>query len=215
MNTQTPANTSPKDVPVAKGPGSGRLFLGFLILATVVLAVLVTLLSLENRRLKASLSRVIDQSMPASLAVGRAVPPIEVTDRTGSPATLLFAGQAPATLVMVISGSCDQCQSMIPVWARQIDRASNPRVRIVCIQTDAVAPDLFEKMEQSWPLYGGIKGKRGWVRDVPIVPATLLLDAGGVITHTWLGRMDDEQAEALMFALIGAGAESASVKTGG
>jgi hypothetical protein len=137
--------------------------------------------------------------------VGRALAPVALIDPRGAPVAMTFAGQAPATLVLVISGSCPHCENTIPVWGVQIGRASNARLRIICIQVDAPAPEFFAKLEQPWPLYGTVKDKAGWLRDVPVVPAAFLVDARGEITHTWLGEMTEKQQEDFMFALLGAG----------
>lgn len=213
---KTPFDESSQAVsPVAAAPGSLKFFIGFLVAATLALSVLVTLLAMENRRLKSELAQASAPVIPAALSVGRSLGPLTVIDRSGEEKTLAFAGQDPATLVLVIGGSCSYCDKTIPVWERALERASNPRLRIVCLQTDVPVLEAFEKLSQPWPLFGVVRGRGEWIAQLPMIPAAFLLDAQGVITHAWLGELDDRQAEDFMFAMIGAGIGEAPVNSGG
>lgn len=212
----TSVTVSPQPVaPAVETSGSLKLFVGFLVVATLALSVLVTLLATENRRLKNALAQAAAPVIPASLLVGRSLGPLTVTDRSGAQTTLSFTGQAPATLVLIIAGSCSHCENTIPVWERALERASNPRLRITCLQIDVPSPEALEKLTQPWPLYGVVRDRGEWVAELPMVPAAFLLDADGVITHSWLGELDDRKAEEFMFAMIGAGMGEAPVISGG
>lgn len=210
MDDRPPAVSA---APVRQGEpgGSLRWFLGFLVVATVALSVLVVLLARQNRELKTQLAAQVaapePTPVPSWLWAGQELPALPGIDQAGAPATLTFGGDAPASLALVISGSCGHCEAAMKAWGRQIERVSNSKLRIVCIQIDAPSPKYFQKLEHNWPMFGAALDTPVWTRQLPIIPVAILLDARGKITHTWLGEMDPKQEEEFMFALIGAGAD--------
>lgn len=209
-----PSPVAPAPARQGEANGSLRWFLGFLVVATVALSVLVVLLARQNRELKAQLAAQAaapePTPVPSWLSPGQELPALPGIDQAGAPATLTFGGDAPASLALVISGSCGHCEAAMKVWGRQLDRVSNTKLRIVCIQIDAPSPQYFQKLDHPWPMFGAALDKPVWTRQLPIIPVAVLLDARGKITHTWLGDMDPKQEEEFMFALIGAGVGDAA-----
>jgi len=181
--------------------GTGEKVFGiFLMVACAVLAVLVLLLAMQNRRLKEQLSTLLTPQMPAeALQEGDVLETLALLDDGGNRVVISFEGLADRTLLLFFSPDCPACRETIPVWSALLhDRHSTIRVAGIRLGAgNEDSPNLPFAVHT--PEDGGqfLAGK------IPFVPATMLLDAGGSIERVWYGVLDEEKQAELAGVLAG------------
>jgi hypothetical protein len=164
---------------------------------TAALSVALALELRENRRLRDDLLAMAAAKARASgLEPGQVLAPVTLHDASGLDVRLDFTGEVPGTVLLFHSSVCDACAISSAHWRSAIAQAARPDVRVVCLQTDVEhgAPLLLEGLPASLavPL-----PPVGWLAAVPAVPATLVLDANGVLVRVWYGELDGGIAEEL------------------
>ena len=157
---------------------------------TAALGVALALEQRENRRLRGDLvALTAAQARAAGLQPGQPLAPVTLHDASGQDVRLDFTGGSPGTVLLFHSSSCDACAISSAHWRSAIAQAARPDVRVLCIQTDGAngAPLRLEGLPASLavPL-----PPVGWLAEVPAVPATLVLDGGGVVVRAWYGELD-------------------------
>lgn len=173
---------------------------------TALLCVAVAVVVRENRRLRdevAALTR--SNARTAAPMAGDVLGSLVLRDAAGNDVPLNFAGASVGTVLLVHSSACDACEATRVFWRSAIERASRPDVRVLCIQTDAAegAPLALEGLPASLavPL-----PPTSWLATLPAVPATLVADEHGRLTHAWFRTLDTALAEELTAAIQALGA---------
>lgn len=180
--------------PVARRDG----FTTFLSVACFALAVLVVLLAIQNRRLKAELAEAAAHpAMPANaLKAGDRVGPIAlVSGRSSDAAAVAFDGASPRTLLFVFSSTCPACRETFPIWNDLVKWAS-PDVRVVAIQTDFASGEAPDAVV-TFPIHGFAPGGSELSGKIPYVPTTALIDADGIVADVWFGVPSEAQQAAM------------------
>jgi len=160
----------------------------------------------ENRRLRSEVAALVrSNARSAGLGEGDVLGPVVLRDAAGNDVRLDFAGEFAGTVLLVHSSSCDACEASRGFWRSALGRASRPDVRVLCIQTDVKegAPLPLEGLPASLavPL-----PPPGWLAALPAVPATLVADEHGRLTHAWFRTLDAGLAEELAAAIQALGA---------
>jgi hypothetical protein len=175
---------------------------------TAALSVALALELREIRRLRTELvAMAAAKARAAGIEPGQALSPVTLRDAAGLDVRLDFTGEVPGTVLLFHSSACDACASSSAHWRSAISQAARPDVRVLCLQTDvdSGAPLLLEGLPPSLavPL-----PPVGWLAAVPAVPATLVLDEGGVLVRAWYGELDDGNEQELVRTLAGLGTRS-------
>ena len=175
---------------------------------TLVFAVLTALLCIavafvvrENRRLRGEVAALVRANARAGrLVEGDVLGPFVLRDAAGNDVSLDFSGEFVGTVLLFHAASCDACADSRPFWRSALERAVRPDVRVLCIQTDVSegAPLSLEGLPASLavPL-----PPEGWLAALPAVPATLVTDEHGRLTHTWFRSLDAGMADELAAAI--------------
>ncbi|HEX6886455.1 MAG TPA: hypothetical protein VF530_23970 [Planctomycetota bacterium] len=172
---------------------------------TALLCVAVAFVVRENQRLHGQISRLVRAgARAAGLDVGDVLAPFTLRDGTGHEVAFDFAGDELGTVLLFHASSCDACTASRIHWRQALERAARPDVRVLCIQTDVVdsAPLALEGLPASLavPL-----PPEGWLAALPAVPATLVVDEHGRVTHAWYRALDAGMADELAAAVASLG----------
>ena len=157
----------------------------------------------ENRRLRGDLvAMAAAKARAAGIEPGQPLAPFTLHDAAGTNVRVDFAGGFPGTVLLLHASGCDACANSRAHWRSAIEQAARPDVRVVCIQTDGEegTPLSLEGLPASLavPL-----PPMGWLGAIPAVPATLVLDEGGVLVQVWYGELDAGIAEELARTIAG------------
>lgn len=178
--------------PLARGT---LVFAGLTAILTLALAFQVR----ANRALRAEIARMaILQARGHGLAEGTVLAPVELLDPGGERLALRFDDTVGSVLLFHASG-CGACEATAPRWRSALAEAARPDLRVVCVQTDGTTgrvslPGLPTSLAVPLP-------PEGWLAALPAVPATLLVDAEGVLVRSWYGELDEEAEQTLAQAL--------------
>ena len=177
-------------------------FVAFLVIACVALAIIAFLLARQNRALKAQLSaKYAAESQPADgLKAGDVIQPFSVNDAVGVKSTVEFGRGEAKTILLVFSSTCPACQQTLPMWKPALGSEIPGTVHVVAVQTDpnSSAP---VPMGLPFPIYTLDESATDLLTKVPSVPATVIVDAEGVVTNVWFGVPTTEQKDLLQHAL--------------
>jgi hypothetical protein len=173
---------------------------------TALLCVAVAVVVRENRRLRSEVAALLNSgARSAALAQGAVLGPVVLRDAAGNDVPLDFAGASAGTVLLFHSSACDACEATRDLWRSALERAHRPDVRVLCIQTDVEegAPLSLEGLPESLavPL-----PPQGWIAHLPAVPATLVADEHGRLTHAWFRALDADLAEQFAAAVQALGA---------
>lgn len=171
------------------GGGMHRVFTGFLVIACSALAVLVVMLASQNAELKEQIAAASRAPSVDALGEGDAVGPVGLVDARGGETELRFDEAGPATLVLVVSGTCDFCARTVPVWNGLFAGLPPERLRVVGIEVGG-PPGGTASLGYGLrvPLHTAPGAGSTWLRRIPMVPAAVLVNPGGVVAKVWLGE---------------------------
>lgn len=192
-----------------KASPGGRVFTAFLVVATCALCVLVVMLTRQNRRLRSDNEQLaqalLREQTRGTLGIGEGVEPLTVFDIDGVERELRFAAGTP-TLVLLASSDCPHCTETLPMWDRvltQTRAARSAGVGVVLIQIDADRPDQLKPAPASLTPLGAKGATTTWLRKIPISPAALWIDGGGVVRKAWHGVPSQRDEHEIASALLG------------
>ena len=100
---------------------------------------------------------------------------------------------------MVGSVHCPTCQAVRPFWHEAAQWAADAQVENLCLMTDS-QPDPKDAETLGIPVFQVLDFDSSSLRDLPLVPALLLL-RNGTVEHQWLGEPSDAQRIELQAAL--------------
>jgi peroxiredoxin len=186
------------------GGKTGPSYTVFLTAACVALAVLVVLLAVQNRSLKADVSEIQAQLAVAEigrdkdlLEAGDTFPPLELTDSSGAPARLAFdGGGSLQTLLLVFSLDCPACQETIPQWEEVFAADDSPALDVVALRLDDLEAEPHHDVPLGIPVYDPVDPMSLPLERL-VVPATLVVDAYGFVETAWYGMLSRTQTDEL------------------
>lgn len=163
-------------------------------LLCVALSLALVLQQRETRRLRHELVRMTEARASArGLAPGAPLAPIELLDAAGTRVQVDFRA-AVGTVVLFHAGACDACAHTAPHWRSALLEAARPDLAVFVAQTDGEAARV--DLEGLPPSLAVPLPPVGWPADLPAVPATLVIDAEGVLVRAWYGELGEaERAE--------------------
>jgi len=160
-----------------------RAYAVFLHVTLAVLAVLVVLLALENRRLEASIPR------PPILAPGEMVPDVGVISLEGSPQKLSFP-EDRETFLLVFTTTCPNCADTWPIWKSLHKRFTDRRFVAIGLDDPAAVSEYAQKLDVDFDivtLSDTDEFKR--LFKVVGVPLTILVGKDQTVKRIELGRL--------------------------
>lgn len=175
----------------------------FLVVACTALAVLVVLLALQNRSLKAQLSARASAPPADGLKAGDVVRSFEVVDAVGVKSTVAFPFGGK-TLLLVFSSTCRACEETLPIWDRLIGEGLPNGVRLCGMQTDLASGNAAAPLATpalAFPVYGPAVPRGEPMTKFPFIPGAAVLDGGGRVLGAWFGVPTDAQIDELRAAL--------------
>jgi hypothetical protein len=186
------------------GPGLGaKLFVGFLVVATAALSLLVVQLTRQNKMLRATLEKLDTAAKSGGLIPGDLVDTIQLIGPGGKPYVLDFGEDKPFTLFLLTSAGCGACEETIPVWEGVLTEVRPKGLRIVNVCAGVSDPGQVEgETSPMWTTYAAPQGREGWIRRIPLAPSALLIGASGSVVQRWYGALSDAQAAQMRTALI-------------
>lgn len=177
-----------------------RAFNIFLIAACVLLAILVVLLSLQNRRLKEQLAVQVP-AMPAdALEQGDVLDALYLLDERGESVEVILGEGQPTTLLLFYSPDCPACAETLPVWAELLQDPP-AGLRIVAVR---LSPQPEDVPYLPFPVYTPDKGGLEFMHKIPYIPATVLIE-GDRVEAIWFGVLDPAARGELQAAIAAAG----------
>lgn len=174
--------------------------------ATVVFAVLTALLTVtlylevrENRGLRATLVEMTEaKARERGLSEGQALAPLRLLDPAGITVPVGYEGFV-GTVLLFHSAGCDACLATAPHWRSVLLEAERPDIHVVVAQTDGASARI--DLEGLPPSFRVPLPPEGWLAALPAVPATLVLDANGVLLRAWYGELDAAARSSLVETL--------------
>jgi hypothetical protein len=170
----------------------------------------VLVLASQNVRLKKELGSHTIRSADQVDLFGMTFPPLELRDRAGAPTTIEFGEKG--ALLMVFSSDCPDCVATLPDWEELFigDKAIKPdMIPSYGIQLDMPQPDLEDPdtamvKTMPFPVLGPAdETALRHLRQIPIIPAALVLDMDGMVIKAWPGRPTDDLLEEIRDFIAG------------
>jgi hypothetical protein len=178
-------------------PAGETWFNIFMMVACVALAVVVLLLAMQNRELKAQLAQLSrPQIPPEALKQGDSFVPLVLLDDSGAETPLRFGPGEPRSLLLFFSTNCPACRQTLPVWSELLE-APPAGLRVAGVRTGSQVEDI---PYLSFPVYT-VQDATSLVGKIPYIPSTLILDSEGTVEQVWYGGLDESQLEELSRAL--------------
>ncbi|MFO0831484.1 MAG: hypothetical protein U0637_06535 [Phycisphaerales bacterium] len=111
-----------------------------------------------------------------------------------------FAG-GPCTLVVLLSEHCGACEASAPAWAQVTAKLGAEGVRTCMVVSDSGSPPQALARWAGLAPHAARDAERTWLRQVPGVPAGVLVDSGGVVRRLWLRPISGEDVEGVVGAV--------------
>lgn len=177
-----------------------RRFSAFLIAVSCLLSILVVLLALQNRQLKATLAAGMTSStLPVTgdlLQVGDSFDPFGLRSAQGELSRLDFEREVDHTLLLIFAGGCTACTLVYPSWERLERELSAAATRVVAIKIDTEADPKERSL--SLPAHSLQDMREVPFERLTTVPSTILLDRAGRIEWLRYGTLAESDIEELL-----------------
>lgn len=155
------------------------------------LGVLCLLLTGQNRELRAALAERDDvialQAGETGLRTGDRVGALSLFDREGAAVELDFVPGSPVTVVLFTSSGCGACEVTLPRWEEMLSQ-DMVGARVIGIDASARDASSIEERSAMFRTLGTTNEQVGWLREIPLSPAVLVIDPSGVIRGAWYGQ---------------------------
>lgn len=180
-------------------------FTAFLVLATLALSILVIVLARHNRQLRAETNALRQLAGDSALFPGEILasldsfgPATESTHDDVAQDALTLVDGRPGTILLLSSGACGACETVMPRFAALAARHGASGVACYAIQIDARSPTDLTHTNWGTDLGGvqvrGVPGaERSWLRRIPLIPSIVILDHEGALVRGFYGAPDDNQ----------------------
>lgn len=141
----------------------------------------------------------VRQARPAGppdvkLHAGDMLPPLQVLDAEGRPATLTAADDTRPTVLYLYSHSCGWCQRNQPAVAA-LARQAGERFRLVGLCMGPPESCARGEGDPPFPLYAGLKPKQIVDLGLGSVPQTIVVSPGGRIAQIFRGAWVQSQRD--------------------
>lgn len=188
--------------PVPVSSSSSKMFSIASVGVFLALAVVTALLAWQNLQLKAELAA--DDPMRNALRPGSVIDVPAPIGPEGRPAREIgVSDPREQTLILAYSRSCPSCQQLLPYWNGLVGQVEPSLVRVLGVEfiiSGYVAPgDGVEPQFDSRRI--DLAKAEELNRQVPVVPATILVDYQGVVQRVWFGLLDDQDQRDICLAL--------------
>jgi len=192
----------------AGAPRRSGAFNVFLMVACAALSVLVVLLAVQNLRLKKALSQHGPGALPENaLHEGESFTGLSLVQWDEQSRPLQFGQGENRTLLLIFSTSCGACERTFPIWEQVVAGLSEEsKTRVVGVQTDAshgASEDPGGLMTEAltFPVFAVDYDASPIMGRIPGVPATVLLDAAGIVEKVWFGAPENDVIDEMRSAL--------------
>lgn len=175
-------STRPLPEPAAARRSS--LLIGGLMLLCLVLAGIELALVGRNRELRAQVTELQRPRLPA--LEGRLFPALELIGERGDVFSLTEVADTHATLLFVSSPACDYCELARPHWERVAAGLAGTPLRVAELVLEPESGDDTSHAAFAPRLTAG-PAEELLLRELPGLPAALLIDARGVVLHATFG----------------------------
>jgi hypothetical protein len=165
----------------------------FLSTISLALAVLVVLLVLQNRDLKAQLRG------PVGLAAGETLPSFALVDSAGAPVQIPL-GDGQPRLLLVFTSTCPHCTHAMPIW-RDLVRDGGNRMEVLGVQLDAGTANAQPIDTLPFPVLAPGSVPPEFLSKLTGVPCSIVVDGTGKIETLFYGPPDGSNLEQLRDAL--------------
>ncbi len=170
----------------------------FVHLASAALAVMVLLVSSENRRLEAQLRQV--NTAEVGIDVGDPLPEVLADDLEGQESNLGFAASSEASVFFVFAPSCASCGDNLPRWQELYDLHSD-QVRFIGVSIESADSTRAYATANELPFPIVIpRDSAGFLKSYGItrVPTTLVANADGFTVDAKVGVLPKAFTEDFM-----------------
>jgi hypothetical protein len=180
-------------------------FTVFLVGTSLALAILVVVLSSQNRALKQALARERTQQEDreqrgragATFATGETLPPLGLLAGGGTVERLEFDGQGRGTLLLFYAETCNVCPQVFLSWEELAPQFTAAGVRVAAVQLDRTNLDnAFGP--PAIPSFALADFSSVPLAKIATVPVTLLLDARGAVRWAHYGTLTPHDMSALV-----------------
>jgi hypothetical protein len=167
----------------------------FLSVISLALAVLVVLLVVQNRDLKAQLRG------PERLASGEKLSSFSLADASGTQAQVAM-GDGQRRLLLVFTSTCPHCVHAMPIW-RDLMAGGTNGVEVVGLQLDAGSASAKPIDTLPFPVMSPGASPPSFLDKLNGVPVSILVDGSGEIEQLIYGPPEGKDLAALRDALHG------------
>ena len=191
------------DTTPPRGDWFGRVFVGLLIAACLVLSVQVVRLSRQVEQLNQKLREAINRPAAGAIAIGESMPSLVGLDASGAEVlvggvnVLALREGRDASVLIAVSGACPTCHELMPVYGSLASRQAGTGVVVTAVQVDAKGGSDLKASAAGLALVWVANGEQTWLRRIDVVPSIVVLDAKGVVRAMFKGEMDAGQRSEL------------------
>ncbi|MEM7355344.1 MAG: TlpA disulfide reductase family protein [Acidobacteriota bacterium] len=167
----------------------------FVHLAAAALAVMVLLVSSENRRLEAQLRQA--NTVEAGIDAGAPLPEVTVADLAGRESQVTYQAGSPASVFLVFDPTCGSCNENLPRWQELYERYKDDyRFIGVSLETVESTQVYAEANGLPYPIVVP-RDSAGFISSYGInrVPMTLVADSEGFAVEARVGVLPEAYAE--------------------
>lgn len=154
-----------------------------------------------NERVGALTRSVLAAERPV-LVEGELLPALSLLDPEGHDVALLDPAAAAGTLLLISSDSCGACEEVRPVWDAVARRCAGSHLRVLELVLDA-EPERLTLRQSTHPVLASGGDAAALVRRLPLLPAAILVDAGGRVSRSFYGPQQDGLPQAVEDELSG------------
>jgi thiol-disulfide isomerase/thioredoxin len=174
----------------------------FLSVISLALAVLVVLLVVQNRDLKAQMRASASGAERGGLAAGETLASFQLADASGAPAQVPV-GDGKRRLLLVFTSTCPHCAHAMPIW-RDLMASGNNGLEVVGVQLDAGTEAAKPLDTLPFPVMSPGSAPPAFLAKLSGVPASIIVDGSGKIEKLIYGPPEGKDLDALRVALHGA-----------
>jgi hypothetical protein len=173
----------------------------FLSVISLALAVLVVLLVVQNRDLKAQMRQAAGGVERGGLVAGETISSFALADASGAPAQVPV-GDGKRRLLLVFTSTCPHCAHAMPIW-RDLMAGGSQGLDVVGVQMDAGTAAAKPIDTLPFPVLSPGASPPPFLQKLAGVPASILVDGSGKIEKLVYGPPEGKDLAALRDALHG------------
>ncbi len=167
--------------------------------SVTIIAILTTdvvLLTLKVRRLESYIQNTSVISNLDPLKPGDHVQSFSALSLDGRQQTIAYSDTQSTYLLFVLSTTCPHCEENISIWKTIVENIGG-ECFFVGVSLHDLPRTIAYIVEKAVPFYTVSVADTGFQRQYKIsgVPATILIDGGGRVANTWIGKLDAMQVD--------------------